>query len=305
MSTPNTHFGAEAISHMLRGAKSLFFIGIGGVNMSSLAELSLKKGYKVGGSDRTETSLTRDLEARGINVYYSHEASHIAGYDAVIYTVAISPDNPEYTAARAREIPCISRADYLGYIMTYYRHRIGISGMHGKSTTTAICSTAFRAAGADPTVLCGAVMPDAGSTYRIGSDGMFIFEACEYMDSFLDFNPTVAVILNIEMDHVDYFSSITQIRRSFASFASLTGPSGVAVINGDDNNVKLALATYPGRTVTFSAREHSDFDEEPMADFQAANIDMSRGFPSFDILIGGKNSAHIDLVIPGKHNIAN
>jgi len=273
--------------------------------MSSLAELSLRAGYKVGGSDRTETALTRELESRGIEVFYSHDASHVAGYDAVIYTVAISPDNPEYKAALAREIPCISRADYLGFIMTSYRHRIGISGMHGKSTTTALCSTAFRAAGADPTVLCGAVMPDAGSTYRIGNDGMFIFEACEYMDSFLDFNPTIAVILNIEMDHVDYFENITQIRRSFANFAALTGPNGVAIVNGDDSNVKLALATYPGRIVTFSANEKSEFDEEPAADFQAANVDLSRGFPSFDVLVKGQKAAHIDLVIPGRHNVAN
>ncbi|MBO4322271.1 MAG: UDP-N-acetylmuramate--L-alanine ligase [Clostridia bacterium] len=305
MPTPNTHFGAAAIGHMLMGARSLFFIGIGGVNMSSLAEISLRKGYTVGGSDRTQTDLTRELESRGITVFYNHDASHITGYDAVIYTVAIEPDNPEYTAAKARDIPCISRADYLGYIMTSYRFRIGICGMHGKSTTTAICSTAFRAAGTDPTVLCGAVMPDSGSSYRIGSSPLFIFEACEYMDSFLDFNPTVAVILNIEMDHPDYFSSITQIRRSFANFAAITGPSGTAIINADDSNVKLAMSTYPGRLVTFSSRERKEDDEEPPADFQADSIDLSRGFPSFDILVKGSFAAHVDLVIPGRHNISN
>ena len=305
MSTPNTHFGAATIGHMLTGARSLFFIGIGGVNMSSLAELSLRCGYKVAGSDRTETDLTRSLEKSGITVYYSHDASHVSGFDAVIYTVAIDPDNPEYKTALALQIPCISRADYLGYIMTSYKHRIGICGMHGKSTTTAICSTAFRAAGTDPTVLCGAVMPDAGSTYRIGSGNLFIFEACEYMDSFLDFNPTVAVILNIEMDHPDYFKSITQIRRSFANFAAITGPSGTAIVNADDSNVKLAMSTYPGRLVTFSSRERMEDDEEPPADFQAASIDLSSGFPSFDILVKGTFSAHISLVIPGRHNISN
>ena len=125
------------------------------------------------------------------------------------------------------------------------------------------------------------------------------------MDSFLDFNPTVAVILNIEMDHPDYFKSITQIRRSFANFAAITGPSGTAIVNADDSNVKLAMSTYPGRLITFSSRERMEDDEEPPADFQAASIDLSSGFPSFDILVKGTFSAHISLVIPGRHNISN
>ena len=305
MSTPNTHYGPAAIGKIMREVRSIFFIGIGGVNMSSLAEISLRRGYAVAGSDRTQTALTEKLENEGITVHYSHDASHVAGFGAVVYTVAISPDNPEYTAALARGIPCISRADYLGYIMTAYKYRIGISGMHGKSTTTAMCGTAFLAAGGDPTVLCGAVMPECDSTYRIGSDSGFIFEACEYMDSFLDFAPSVVVILNIEMDHVDYFKNITQVRRSFASFAALTGPGGAAIINSDDKNIKLALGTYPGRIVTFSSRERGEDDEEDPADFQAANIDLSRGLPSFDVMTGGKIAAHIDLGVPGRHNIAN
>ena len=223
MSTPNTHYGAEKIGRMLSGCKSIFFIGIGGINMSSLAHISHLRGYRTGGSDRTETALTRSLADCGIEIFYSHDASHVAGYDAVVYTVAISPENPEYKAACERGIPCISRADYLGYVMTGYRRRIGVCGMHGKSTCTSMCALAFMEAGGDPTVISGAELAAMGGAYRIGGDENFIFEACEYMDSFLDFNPTVAVVLNIEMDHVDYFSSIEQIRRSFASFMALTG----------------------------------------------------------------------------------
>ena len=132
MSTPNTHYGAEKIGRMLSGCKSIFFIGIGGINMSSLAHISHLRGYRTGGSDRTETALTRSLADCGIEIFYSHDASHVAGYDAVVYTVAISPENPEYKAACERGIPCISRADYLGYVMTGYRRRIGVCGMHGK-----------------------------------------------------------------------------------------------------------------------------------------------------------------------------
>jgi len=305
MSTPNTHFGAAEIAHLLKNARKLFFIGIGGVNMSSLAELSLKAGYAVSGSDKTETALTDALSEKGITVYYSHDASHVRDCDAVIYTVAIAPDNPEYASAKANGIPCISRADYLGYIMMAYKCRIGISGMHGKSTTTSMCELAFSDAGADPTVLCGAVMPDAGSTYKIGNSEFFVFEACEYMDSFLDFNPTVAVILNIEMDHVDYFENLTQIRRSFGNFAAITGQAGLVIANADDDNVRLALNTYQGTIVTFSAKEKKYPEDDDPADFYVANTDMSRGLPSFDIVCRGDIISHVDLSVPGRHNIYN
>lgn len=302
MSTPNTHYGAHRIAAMLRGLGSIYFIGIGGVNMSSLAEISAMRGYRVGGSDRSPSATTERLAAAGIQVFYSHEASHITGYDAVVYTVAISPDNPEYKAAISRGIPCISRADYLGYIMTAYRQRVGVSGMHGKSTCTSMCALAFTNAGADPTVLCGTEMREFGSAYRIGMSENFIFEACEYMDSFLDFNPSVAIVLNIEMDHVDYFKSMTQIRRSYANFAALTGPAGYAVVNADDENVRLAMATYPGRLVFFSPS-----GTEKNADWRAENIDLSRGRPSFDIFRRGDEApiAHIDLSVPGVHNVCN
>lgn len=298
MSTPNTHYGAEKIGRMLSGCKSIFFIGIGGINMSSLAHISHLRGYRTGGSDRTETALTRSLADCGIEIFYSHDASHVAGYDAVVYTVAISPENPEYKAACERGIPCISRADYLGYVMTGYRRRIGVCGMHGKSTCTSMCALAFMEAGGDPTVISGAELAAMGGAYRIGGDENFIFEACEYMDSFLDFNPTVAVVLNIEMDHVDYFSSIEQIRRSFASFMALTGEKGTAVINADDENVMLAAQTYKGNRVTFSA-------SDPAADYSAANVVFETGRASFDIMHGGVCAAHVALSVPGAHNIYN
>lgn len=298
MSTPNTHYGATEIGRMLENCRSIFFIGIGGITMSSLAHISHLHGYRTGGSDRTETALTDRLSECGIEIFYSHEAAHVDNYDAVVYTVAVSPDNPEYKAAKQRGIPCISRADFLGYIMTGYKNRIGVSGMHGKSTCTSMCALAFTEAGGDPTVVSGAELAAMGGAYRIGGRENFVFEACEYMDSFLDFNPTVAVVLNIEMDHVDYFSSMAQIRRSFASFMTLTGEDGVAVINADDENVMLAARFFGGKKVTFSTKD-------PSADYSAANITFKNGRASFDILRRGEHEATLALSVPGAHNVYN
>ena len=297
MSIENTHYGAAAIREMLSGASSIYFIGIGGINMSSLAHISHIRGYRVGGSDQMQTALTDKLADAGIEIFYSHEASHIDGYDAVVYTVAIASDNPEYNAAIARGIPCISRADFLGYIMTGYRNRVGVSGMHGKSTCTSMCALSFMHAGGDPTVLSGATLAEMGGAYRIGGEDNFVFEACEYMDSFLDFNPNIAIILNIELDHVDYFKSITQVRRSFSDYAAITGPSGYAVVNGDDDNVRLSMAGYAGTLVTFGLSEGCDYT--------AYNIEYVSGMASFDVYFRGNYAAHINLSVPGKHNVYN
>ena len=297
MSIENTHYGAAAIAEMLSGASSIYFIGIGGINMSSLAHISHIRGYRVGGSDQMQTALTDKLSEAGIEIFYSHEASHIEGYDAIVYTVAISADNPEYNAAISAGIPCISRADFLGYIMTGYRYRIGVSGMHGKSTCTSMCALSFMHAGGDPTVLSGATLAEMGGAYRIGGMDNFVFEACEYMDSFLDFNPNIAIILNIELDHVDYFKSITQVRRSFSDYAAITGSSGYAVVNGDDENVHIAMAGYAGTLVTFGLTEGCDYT--------AYNIEYVGGMASFDVYFRGNYAAHINLSVPGKHNVYN
>ena len=297
MSVSNTHYGAARIADILSGASSLYFIGIGGINMSSLAHISHIRGFRVGGSDQMQTALTDRLTDAGIEIFYSHEASHIEGYDAIVYTVAIAPDNPEYTAALARGIPCISRADFLGYIMTGYRNRVGVSGMHGKSTCTSMCALSFMHAGGDPTVLSGATLAEMGGAYRIGCEDHFIFEACAYMDSFLDFNPNIAIILNIELDHVDYFKSITQVRRSFSDYAAITGTDGYAVVNGDDDNVRLAMAGYAGTLVTFGLSEGCDYT--------AYNIEYVSGMASFDVYFRGEYAAHINLSVPGRHNVYN
>jgi UDP-N-acetylmuramate--alanine ligase len=277
--------------------KSIFFVGIGGINMSSLAHISLVRGMKVGGSDRTPSALTRRLEGEGIDIFYDHDAKNIEGYDLLVYTVAISEDNPEYVAAKRYGIPCISRSDYMGYLMTGYSTRIGISGMHGKSTCTSMCAEALIGAQTDPTVLSGAQLRTMGGAYRVGGTRYFLFEACEYMDSFLDFNPTVSVILNIEMDHVDYFESMDHIKSSFLRFARLSGDDGICVANIDSKNVKDALSEYEGITVWFGLSDK--------ADFRAVNIEQMQGCYSFDIVAYGELLCHVDLHVCGYHNIYN
>ena len=298
MATENTHYGALRIGEMLRDCKSIYFIGIGGINMSSLALISEKRGYRVGGSDRSPTALTERLAAAGIQVFYGHRREQTEDYDAVVYTVAIAPDNPEYQAALERGIPCISRSDYLGYIMTGYERRIGIAGMHGKSSCTSMCAQTLLEAGVEPTVLSGAELSVMGGAYHVGNEENFVFEACEYMDSFLDFNPTVAVILNIEMDHVDYFKSMEQIRSSYRRYADLTGKDGFAVCNADDADVLLALRDYEGTKITFGI-ENED------ACLRAVNLHECRGAYSFDVLAEGKLFCRISLAVTGYHHIYN
>ena len=265
--------------------------------MSSLAHISKMRGMRVGGSDRTRSALTERLAAEGIDVVYSHRAENVDGYDLLVYTVAISESNPEYVAARERGIPCISRADYMGYLMTGYKRRIGISGMHGKSTCTSMCAEALIRADSDPTVLSGAELCTMGGAYRVGGDEYFLFEACEYMDSFLDFNPTVSVILNIEMDHVDYFESMEHIKSSFLKFARLSGSCGICVANLDSRNVREALEDYEGNLVWFGLSDK--------ADVRAVNIVQTRGCYGFDIVAFGETLCTVQLAVGGYYNIYN
>lgn len=298
MSVSNTHFGAESISKLMKSCKSVYFIGIGGINMSSLAHITHSRGYSVAGSDRTKTALTSRLEKEGIRVNYCHSEENAQGYDVFVYTVAISEDNAEYSYALKMGKPCISRADYMGYIMLGYNRRVGISGMHGKSTCTAMCAEILMADNADPTVLCGAELASMGGAYRIGKGESFVFEACEYMDSFLDFNPNIAVILNIEMDHVDYFKSMEQIKASFAEYAALTGNEGYAVYNADDSNVNDALKDYRGNRLSFGIKDEN-------ADMRAVNIGCKEGKHEFDVMFKGELFSHVQLNTFGRHNIYN
>ena len=298
MALPNTHFGAEKISQILEGSpKQIFFCGIGGVSMCSLAHISHLRGHSVSGYDRTPSPLTKQLEEMGIPVHYTAAASNLEDADMLVYTVAIPATQPEYEEAIRRNIPVISRADYLGYIMSGYTHRIGVSGMHGKSTTTAMLEQIFRTGDKDPTVSCGAPMKDVGGRCdRIGGEDYFIFEACEYMDSFLDFYPSDVVILNIEPDHLDYFRDIYHIEDSFARFLDRAGDRGTAYLNLGDDNVMRAAKNFRGHVVTFGV-------ENPDADYSAEDIIMEFGRPTFTITHCGDPVCRVTMHVPGAHII--
>lgn len=295
MALPNTHFGASFINPLLREKKHIFFNGIGGVSMCSLAEICLRNGHTVSGYDKSPSPITRALEDMGITVHYEASADNVAHADILVYTLAMPADSPEYLAAETRGIPRISRADFLGALMTGYTHRIGISGTHGKSTTTGMVSAILTAADVDPTVLNGAMMKSPASYNIIGGRDYFAFEACEYMDSFLDFSPTAAVVLNVELDHVDYFPSLDAIKDSFRRFMALTGEDGLCVVCKSDENAMDAAREHKGRLITFGHGTDGDY---ATADFRT-----EKGRPAFSITYKGQPLAEIRLRVPGLHSV--
>lgn len=301
MNTSNTRYGKDKIGEMLEGATHLFFVGIGGINMSSLAAISASRGYTVSGSDRSSSSTTDDLKARGIKVFHRHDAANIEGVDAVIYTVSVPTDNPEYTRAGELNIPRISRADFLGWLMSRDEKRLGVSGMHGKSTATGMCASILLAAECDPTISSGAVIQELGCTYRAGSGEYFLFEACEYKDSFLSFYPTHAAILNIDMDHPDYFRNIEQVKQSFSQYLTLI--SHRAVVNWSDENVREITSGHEsklirvGTSLDEAMRPHGEYD------VFADDIVLSSHRSSFTLRVRGGEDIRINLAEAGIHNV--
>lgn len=288
------------IEDILSQAKSLFFVGIGGISMSSLAFCCKERGFHVGGSDRAYSSMTDKIEASGIPVVHVHAAGNIEGYDALVYTGAVSMENPEMAAAAEKGIPMIYRADLLAYLMRFYRHRVGVAGMHGKSTCTSMLAHMFMASGRKPTVLSGAETEEMGGAYTLGEKDYFIFEACEYKDSFLHFYPTASVVLNLDLDHTDYFTEgIPQIQRSFETYASLpyadeTAELPFTVANADDPLLMEAVG---------NASHLLTYGIEKEADYTARNVSENAGRYSFDIYKGEALFTHISLTVVGYHHI--
>ncbi len=273
--------------------KHLFFIGIGGVSMSSLALIARRAGAVVAGSDAQPGESCARLREAGISVYAGHDAAHLQGAERVIYTAAVHAGNPELDAARAQGIPCISRAAFLGELMRLYGTRIGVAGTHGKSTTTSMIAAVLMEADADPTVLSGAVLPAMGGAYRLGGRETFVFEACEYQDSFLSSSPTVTLTLNAEMEHVDYFHSKEQMIDSFRRWMRL---GQTAVVGVDSEWVREAAAEYPGRRITFGLCSEQ-------ADWSAAEISYEDGCGRFLLTKQGSPVCRVALSVPGRHCI--
>lgn len=273
------------------------FVGIGGVSMSALAEVCLFHGLAVRGSDMRSGLYTERLCALGVDVRIGHCAENVTGADVVIRTSAIKDDNPEISRARELGIPVLERAEAWGIIMDDFPEVVCVSGTHGKTSTTAMMTCIALAADRDPEVMIGADMREIGGVLRIADGDLFIAEACEYCDSFLNFKPTVAIVLNVEEDHLDYFSGIDDIIRSFSKFVSGTKPGGIAVVNADDENAVTAVKLSGKKFVTFGLSEN--------ADVTARDIRFVDGFPSFTLVKNGAELVKMRLSVLGEHNIKN
>lgn len=278
---------------------NIHFIGIGGISMSALAEICLNKGYKVSGSDANESYLLDKLKSQGAQIFIGHEKEHISdSIDMVVYTAAVHDNNPEIIAAKEKNKLLINRAAFLGQIMREYKNSIAVSGTHGKTSTTSMLSTIFEYAHLDPTILVGGNLSVIGGNVKIGNSEHFITEACEYVDSFLNFNPKISIVLNIEEDHLDYFSGIDEIKASFNKFGKLLPQDGYFIINGDDQNTHEILHDVKASVIKYG----TDLSNDALI----KNIEFTTdGCGLFEIEYKGKSLGHFELSVPGLHNIYN
>lgn len=285
------------IRDYLTPGKRAHLVGIGGVSMCPLAEVLQGMGLRVQGSDMTDSDTVKHLRSMGIPVSIGHNADNLGDCDLVIRTAAVHDGNPEIAGAVARGIPVYERAQAWGAIMQRYPNALCVSGTHGKTTTTSMCTHIFMAANADPTVMIGGTLPLLHAGYRVGHGDTIIMESCEYCNSFLSFYPTVAVILNVEEDHLDFFKDLRDIEHSFREFAQLVPPMGHIIANADNDGAMEALKDL-GRPVFTFGLDHP-------ADCTAANLTEKDGHPSFDVMIQGEFYAHVDLQLYGRHNVLN
>lgn len=279
--------------------KYVHFIGIGGSSMSGLAEILLSQGYKVSGSDIKSSKATQKLEKKGAEIFIGHSMDNITNPDLVVYTVAVKEDNPEMIRSRQSGVPVIDRAELLGLIMKRHSFGIAVSGTHGKTTTTSMITTIMLEAGTDPTAHIGGELDCIGGNTRIGSSQFFITEACEYYSSFLKFFPYMAVILNIEVDHVDYFRDLQHIKDTFRSFISLVPADGYIIACADDENTLSVISDKSCNKITYGLKN-------PQATWTARKIIYNQlGCASFEVLKEGNSLGSVSLSVPGPHNVSN
>ena len=283
------------IRDFIRPGCRVHLCGIGGVSMSPLAEVLHSMGLQVHGSDMQESYTVEHLRSLGIQVAIGHRAENVQGAEFLVRTAAVHDDNPEIAAAHAAGIPVFERAEAWGAIMQGYRNAVCIAGTHGKTTTTSMTTHVFMAAQADPTVMIGGTLPLLHSGYRVGSGDTIILESCEYCNSFLHFFPTVAVVLNVEADHLDFFKDLEDVEHSFRRFAQLVPPDGKVLANADDANAMKALEGLKLFTFAINAE----------ADCKAVHITYTNGLPAFDVEVHGVHYAHVELQVGGEHNILN
>ena len=283
----------------LKKYKKIHMIGIGGVSMSGIAEILTNLGFEVSGSDRSDSEILHILNNAGIKTFVGHNAENVTGSDCVVYTAAISEDNPELVHAKELGIPLIERSDFLGELTRCYENTIAISGTHGKTTTTSLVALCFLEAMKDPSIQVGALIKELDGNYRVGNSETFIIEACEYVESFLKFSPKSEIILNIDNDHLDYYKNMKNVKNAFIKYVKLLPENGYLVINADDQNC-LDLPVYSKAHAIKYGIENDDVD------FSAQNLVFDEeGFPEFDCFKHNEFYGHFKLSIPGKHNVLN
>ena len=289
---------AEFENYMSPGRRG-HLIGIGGVSMSSLAEVLLDMGIVISGSDTNESKNVLSLREMGVPIVIGHRADNITDdIDFVVRTAAVHDDNPEIMAAREKDIPVFERTQAWGAISKDYSNALCISGTHGKTTTTSMCTHILMAAEKDPTVMIGGTLPLLNAGHRIGRGNTIVMESCEYYNSFLSFFPTIAVILNIEADHLDFFKDLEDVKKSFRRFAEkVPEEGGFVVANMDDKNTMDTISGLKRKVITFGLSEN--------ADVYAKNVKYSGTNSTFDIYYKGKKFTDVTLHVPGVHNVKN
>ena len=281
----------KTIADYLKPGAHVHMVGIGGVSMRPLALVLKGMGLKVTGSDMNASSSTCELEEAGIRVAIGHRSENIQGAACIVRTAAAHNDNPEIAAARAAGIPVFERAQAWGEIMKSYKNAVCISGTHGKTTTTSMMTHILMAADADPTVMIGGYLPLLHAGHRVGHGDTIVLESCEYCDSFLNFFPTLAVVLNVEADHLDYFDDLADVQDSFHKFAMLA-TNGV-ISNGDDPHTVEAMEGI----------KHITFGLNPGNRITASEI--SADWRHFNVVCDGEFYCHLDMGVLGKHNALN
>lgn len=287
----------QNIDTLLKKVRRIHFIGIGGSGMCPLAEILHSEGYQLSGSDNNPGDTLERIKALGIPVFMGQRAENIGDAEMVVYTAALLPNNPELVAARTSGVPTFERAELFGAISRLYKRCIGVCGTHGKTTTTSMLTQMLLEAELDPSAVIGGKLPKIGANGRVGKSDLFVCEACEFKDTFLSLSPSVAVILNIDEDHLDYFKTLENLIHSFHRFADMA--TDAVIYNGDDANTLKALEGVGEKTkITFGFSEKNDW--------YAENLSTVRGaFYAFDAVHGGKDLGRVTLAVPGKHNVLN
>ncbi|NJP41605.1 UDP-N-acetylmuramate--L-alanine ligase [Oscillospiraceae bacterium HV4-5-C5C] len=307
----------HSILSELKPDASLYFVGIGGISMCGLAELTKAQGYNISGSDMHASEHTEHLQHIGIPVTIGQTAANIdrAQPDLLVYSAAVPLDNPELLRAREQNIPCAERGDFLGWLTREFNRVVNIAGTHGKTTTTAMTSLILLENGCEPTVHLGALFaPFGDSTVHLGkASDLLVSEACEYKRSFLHFVSTTAVILNIDGDHLDYFGTIDNVIQAFAVFADQTRDDGCLIVPFNGAHIHLMLQELRDirqqagrpmpRVYTFGARSQEAQAGQP--DIYYDNLTYVNGLPHYDVIKDGQFFAHIELNVPGLHNVMN